>query len=117
MTSLVTTTTLAATMTRTTAASAQAWDSFRVLLEAQRDDCLRQRQLALAETVASVPDAVALSRSVSLLRTLEEIDAALGRIAAGTYGMCVHCGDAIPAERLEFRPFAAGCVRCQQPGR
>ena len=87
---------------------------FRALLEAQRADCVRQRELALAETAASVPDPVAQGRAAGLLRTIEEIDAALQRIAAGTYGACVYCGGAIPAERLEFRPFAAGCVSCQQ---
>jgi DnaK suppressor protein len=60
-----------------------------------------------------VPDPVAVSRAAGLLRTVEEIDAALERIAAGTYGVCVHCGVAIPAERLEFRPHAAACVTCQ----
>jgi DnaK suppressor protein len=87
---------------------------FRALLEAQRADCVRQRELALAETATSVPDPVAQSRAAGLLRTTEEIDAALARIAAGTYGACVYCGGAIPTERLEFRPFAAGCVSCQQ---
>ena len=94
-----------------------AGERFRVLLESQRDDCLRRRGLALAETVASNPDPVALSRAATLLHTVAEIDAALGRIAAGTYGLCVHCGAAIPEERLEFRPFASGCVSCQQPAR
>ena len=87
---------------------------FQVLLETQRADCVRQRELALAETATSVPDPVAQSRAAGLLRTIEEIDAALQRITAGTYGACVYCGGAIPAERLEFRPFAAGCVPCQQ---
>ena len=90
------------------------WAPFRVLLETQRADCVRQRELALAETATSVPDPVAQRRAAGLLRTIEEIDAALARIAAGTYGACVYCGGAIPAERLEFRPFAAGCVSCQQ---
>ena len=94
-----------------------AWERFRVPLESQRDDCLRRRGLALAETVASNPDPVALSRAATLLHTVAEIDAALERIAAGTYGLCVHCGGAIPEERLEFRPFASGCVSCQQPAR
>jgi RNA polymerase-binding transcription factor DksA len=94
-----------------------AWEHFRVLLESQRDDCLRRRGLALAETVASNPDPVAMSRTATLLHTIAEIDAALGRIASGTYGLCVHCGGAIPEERLEFRPFASGCVSCQQPAR
>ena len=96
---------------------ASTWETFRVLLEDQRADCVRQHQLARAETVASVPDPVAMSRSASLLRTIEEIDAALDRMAAGTYGICVHCGAAIPEERLHLRPFAAGCVSCQRPAR
>jgi len=98
--------------TSTTPAPAQ-WDTFRVLLEDQRADCVRQRELALAEAATSMPDPVALSRAASLLNTIDEIDAALDRIADGTYGACVQCGAAIPTERLEFRPFAAGCVACQ----
>ena len=90
------------------------WAPFRVMLESQREECVRQRELALAETATSVPDPVAVSRAAALLRTIEDIDAALERIAAGTYGVCVHCRTAIPAERLEFRPFAAACVSCQQ---
>ncbi len=87
---------------------------FRVLLETQRADCVRQRELASAETATSMPDPVTVNRAASLLRTIEEIEAALERIATGTYGTCVHCGSAVPAERLEFRPFAAACVSCQQ---
>ncbi|MGY1643019.1 TraR/DksA family transcriptional regulator [Geodermatophilus sp. SYSU D00703] len=96
------------------AATATDWASFRGLLESQRADCVRQRELALVESATSVPDPVAVNRAAGLARTIEEIDAALARIAAGTYGRCVHCGNAIPVERLEFRPFAAGCVSCQQ---
>ena len=90
------------------------WNRFRVLLEAQRADCVREHELALAETVQSVPDDVAIARAASLQRTISEIDAALARIAAGTYGRCVHCRAEIPEERLAFRPFAPGCVTCQQ---
>ena len=85
---------------------------FRTLLENQRADCLRQRDEVLAECAQSVPDPVALSRSAILQRTLAEIDAALTRIEAGTYGQCVRCAAAIPEERLELRPFAGDCVRC-----
>jgi RNA polymerase-binding transcription factor DksA len=88
---------------------------FRSTLEQQRAECERQRRLALVDAVASVPDPVAMARSAQLLRTIEEIDAALARLEAGTYGRCVSCGAGIPVERLEFRPFAAGCVTCQQP--
>jgi DnaK suppressor protein len=90
----------------------QDLEPFRVALESQRADCVRQRELAQAESATSVPDAVAVSRAASLGRTLAEIDAALARIAAGSYGTCVHCGEAIPAQRLEVRPFADSCVSC-----
>jgi DnaK suppressor protein len=88
------------------------WNRFRTLLVTQRVECVHQREDALAECAQSVPDPVAQRRSADLLRTVEEIDAALGRIEAGTYGSCDHCGAAIPEERLELRPFAGRCVRC-----
>ncbi|MFB9322005.1 TraR/DksA family transcriptional regulator [Cryptosporangium minutisporangium] len=92
-------------------------ESFRALLVAQREDCVRQRQLTVAEDTASPGDPVVAGRAADLLRTIEEIDAALERIEAGTYGRCVRCGGSIPDERLEFRPHAAGCVACARSGR
>jgi DnaK suppressor protein len=92
-------------------------DAFRRQLGDLRADCLRQRELALLETATALPDPVAVSRAASLLRTVEEIDAALQRIADGSYGSCVRCGAAIPAERLEFRPHAARCVACEEGAR
>jgi len=104
------------TQSRTTAPAPTTirWAPFRSLLEEHRAGWVRQRELALADTVASVPDPVAMARSAQLLRTIEEIDAALARVEAGTYGRCVSCQAAIPVERLEFRPFAARCFPCQQ---
>jgi DnaK suppressor protein len=45
-------------------------------------------------------------------RQLEEIDAALARLADGSYGVCERCGCEIPAGRLEARPTARTCVAC-----
>lgn len=42
---------------------------------------------------------------------LAKIDAALERIAKGTYGRCVVCGQQIPEERLEVVPETAYCVK------
>ena len=92
--------------------SASAWDRFRTLLEDQRALCVRQREEALAECAQSVPDPVAQRRSADLQATIDEIEAALARIDAGTYGSCVRCGGAIPEERLRMRPFAGTCVPC-----
>ncbi len=88
------------------------WDAFRTLLTDQRADCVREREAALLECAQSVPDPVALRRSASLSDTITAIDEALERIAAGTYGSCVHCAATIPEERLELRPYAGACVAC-----
>jgi DnaK suppressor protein len=103
--------------TTTPTAAPTTWEPYRVLLQSQRDDCLHQREVALAETVSSQPDLVAVSRAGDLLSRLEEIDAALDRIAEGTYGSCGQCGRAIPIERLELRPYADNCVACPRPVR
>jgi RNA polymerase-binding protein DksA len=41
---------------------------------------------------------------------LVEIDAALGRIENGTYGLCSACGRPIGEERLEAVPYATLCI-------
>lgn len=43
---------------------------------------------------------------------LEMIDAALGRMDAGTYGICITCGDTIALERLTALPYATACIKC-----
>ncbi len=51
-----------------------------------------------------------------LQRDVSEIDAvraALDRLAGGTYGLCIACGDQIEPERLEAEPAAARCIDCQ----
>jgi len=44
---------------------------------------------------------------------LADIDAALGMIAAGTYGTCERCGASIGADRMAYRPTSRLCVRCK----
>lgn len=44
--------------------------------------------------------------------TLAEIDAALDRLDAGTYGTCRSCGRPIAPERLEALPATPLCVGC-----
>jgi DnaK suppressor protein len=43
---------------------------------------------------------------------LVEIEAAVTRLQAGTYGVCVRCGGAIGEGRLEARPAVRTCIRC-----
>lgn len=46
---------------------------------------------------------------------LVEVDAALARIASGTYGTCEKCASPIAPARLEARPTARSCVTCPNP--
>jgi RNA polymerase-binding protein DksA len=47
-----------------------------------------------------------------LRQHLAQIDAALLRLADGSYGTCVNCGHPIGAARLAARPVATTCIDC-----
>ena len=44
---------------------------------------------------------------------LAQVEAALGRLDAGTWGTCRRCGNAVAEARLEALPWAAYCIGCQ----
>jgi RNA polymerase-binding protein DksA len=52
----------------------------------------------------------------TLKHRLEDIDAALSKIAEGTYGTCEVCGKDIGRDRMEFRPTSTSCVDCKNKG-
>jgi DnaK suppressor protein len=41
-----------------------------------------------------------------------DLDAALDRVATGTYGRCERCGEPIPPARLAARPTSTTCLPC-----
>ena len=43
---------------------------------------------------------------------IAEVDDALRRVDAATYGVCERCGRPIAGERLAVRPFARYCMAC-----
>jgi DnaK suppressor protein len=47
-------------------------------------------------------------------QSIRVIQAALGRIADGTYGQCVACGEEIGEARLAAIPEATRCVNCAE---
>jgi RNA polymerase-binding transcription factor DksA len=47
---------------------------------------------------------------------LADVDAALARIAAGTYGSCERCGRPVARDRLLARPTARTCISCAAAG-
>lgn len=66
------------------------------------------------------PEGVTLSSEWSMLSALLEsardkarqADDAIVRLENGTYGICADCGQPIPVEQLEVRPFRESCVSC-----
>ena len=62
------------------------------------------------ETDAERGEAEALA--TELKDTLGEVDEALERLEAGTYGLCTSCGELISEARLQAMPAASRCITC-----
>ena len=45
---------------------------------------------------------------------VEKIKQAISRIDAGTYGICLNCGEPIRKERLAALPYANSCIHCAE---
>jgi DnaK suppressor protein len=65
---------------------------------------------------ANVDRELDLHLSAQAHAAVEEIDAALDKITAGTYGFCESCGSPVPKARLEALPHARLCVSCKSGG-
>ena len=107
--------------------------SLRLTLEDQRAH-LREEIIALgadpdSDEVTFVDDAGFADRShnteershlISVARALRsnlrDVDRALAKMDAGTYGRCERCGREIAPERLEALPWAMLCIDCKQDG-
>lgn len=50
--------------------------------------------------------------AATLEETLTEIEDALAKFDAGTYGACENCGKQISEARLEAMPMARHCIEC-----
>lgn len=44
---------------------------------------------------------------------IRDIEAALDRLDAGEYGICMECGEKISPRRMEVRPFSRYCIDCK----
>lgn len=62
-------------------------------------------------------DALETRRAVAALDTLRQqadaVERACAKLAAGTYGWCDVCGEAISPDRLAALPWATACVECR----
>jgi len=104
---------------------------FRALLQAQRQQLLgevREKIAASGESLGFVnqskitddnglADAAAemeVAMAIRESQELQEIEAALARIADGSYGICSDCGDEIGLARLKANPAGKRCLSCQE---
>ena len=53
------------------------------------------------------------SMSSQDINKLRSIDAALSRLDAKRFGICMNCGKKISKERLQALPYAVFCIDCQ----
>jgi DnaK suppressor protein len=63
--------------------------------------------------VISVSKESLFERSSQRRTVLRLIEAALKRIADGSFGICAGCGDEIQDQRLQALPWTQFCLRCQ----
>lgn len=64
------------------------------------------------QAVAREDDEVIATLGVRLRGELAAVDAAVARIAAGTYEQCADCGDPIGEARQRALPLTAVCASC-----
>ena len=104
-------------------------DRFRRLLLDKRTELLdRVRAARSSETRGEVDEAPDLGdRALNTIsrdllyqlstgerEILRRVDAALGRMEAGSFGVCVHCGERVQVARLKAVPWARHCIACQE---
>jgi DnaK suppressor protein len=65
------------------------------------------------DATAAFDQAAAVSLLRGKERTLDQVDGALERIEAGTYGICERCRQEIDFARLKAIPQATLCMTCQ----
>jgi len=85
-------------------------DEHSVALRDQFDDLDPHDDRAVSDWVRDV----GIAQVVRDTRELDEVEAALRRVANQSYGACMDCGETIPHARLEASPAAVRCVPCQQ---
>jgi DnaK suppressor protein len=100
-------------------------NKYRNVLQAKQTELVRMLRNRDGIAIEKCPDSLdevqyaterelairSLDRDSNLLRNVR---AALGRIAEGSYGVCLHCEEDISPKRLAAVPFTACCIVCQE---
>jgi DnaK suppressor protein len=66
------------------------------------------------ESLADLLADVSLAEVAAEQEQARDIDVALKRLLARTFGVCTDCGEPIGRDRLEAYPTAKRCLSCQQ---
>ena len=74
------------------------------------DELAAAEDWVLADIIADM-DIAMVTRDI---QELAEVDAALARVADGSYGTCSHCSEPIGWSRLNAQPTAQRCIACQE---
>jgi len=100
-------------------------EKYKAVLETrlkELSDALRNREDIAIEKTPDALDEVQLAGERELaIRTLDrestllrQVRSALGRIADGSYGTCLHCEEDISIKRLNAVPQTSYCITCQE---
>ena len=100
-------------------------EKFKAILEAKQAElshAVRNRDDIAIEKTPDAIDEVQLAGERELaIRNLDresnllrQVRAALGRIADGSYGTCMHCEEEISPKRLNAVPQTPYCIKCQE---
>ena len=100
-------------------------ETYRQVLETERWRLARTRRDSEAIEVQRVADSIdgstlEIERHLALdacsrnATRFAEVSEALDRIRAGSYGLCLECGEAIALRRLSALPWARLCLDCQR---
>jgi DnaK suppressor protein len=65
------------------------------------------------ESVADMQADLGIAQVNNAVRELSDVEAAKGRIADATYGLCIDCDAPIASARLQAYPAAKRCIACQ----
>jgi DnaK suppressor protein len=84
--------------------------------EALRDDVVKPGEISSLPTHPADDDVEGLDSEIAIAQNeeflLEQVNAAIERVGAGTYGDCQRCGRAIDGQRLQAIPYASHCIDC-----
>lgn len=83
-------------------------------VEQGRETSTDDTQDVADQAVASYQKELLFSQGTNGHAQLTLIRAALGRIAEGSYGECLNCGNTIGMKRLEALPWTPYCIDCQE---